>query len=157
MGERARQLGLVPDLLRPTCADLDAVKAAGEDAVPASLAMIARLTGAQARKLLDRDARTAGEEDKLVITYGGAIHNDLDPPKDRAGWSFAPELDAYTGGRFVAIELFVPELIDDSETWKARAFYRYYDRARLGAKTTVFHDGKTFVIILPVAGSAPGK
>ena len=149
MGERARHLGIVPDLLRPSCADLEAVKAAGDDSISASLEMIARLTRAQAVKLLDRDAHTPGDADKLVITYGGAIHNDLDPPKERAAWSFAPALSAYTEGRFVAVELFIPELIDDSDRWKSWFFYRYYDPAKLGAKTTVFHRGNTFVIVLP--------
>jgi hypothetical protein len=148
MGERARALGIVPDLLRPTCADLDAVKAAGDDAVDASLAMIARLTLAQATKMLARDTEV-GDSDKLVVTYGGAIHNDLAPPKDRASWSFAPALDAYAGGRFVAVDLFVPEFIDESDTWKHRSFYAHYDRARLGKKTTVFREGKTFVIVVP--------
>ena len=152
MGERARKLGIVPDLLRPTCADLEAVKDAGEDAIAASLAMIARLTRTQAEKLLERNARTPGDADKFVVTYGGAIHNDPAPPKERADWSFGPELTAATGGRYVAVELFVPELIDESDTWKQRAFYPYYDRARLGAKTTVFRDGKTYVIVLPVGG-----
>jgi hypothetical protein len=153
MGERARQLGIVPDLLRPTCADLDAVKSAGDDAISASLALISRLTGAQARKMLDRVARTPADEGKLVITYGGAIHSDLDPPKERAAWSFAPDLDAATGGRFVVVQLFIPELIEDTDNWKQRPFYAYYDRAKLGGKTTVFHQGKTFTIILPQASA----
>jgi hypothetical protein len=153
MGEQARHLGIVPDLLRPSCADLEAVKAAGDDAVMASLAMIARLTREQAKKLLDRDASTTGEAEKMVITYGGAIHNDLAPPAERAAWSFGPDLDAYTHGRFVAVELFIPELIDDSDTWKKRAFYAHYDATRMGSKATVFREGKTFVIVLPRSGA----
>ena len=158
MGERARQLAIVPDLLRPSCADLDGVKAAGDDAVVASLAMIARLTREQAKKLLDRDAKAPGDADKMVVTYGGAIHNDLDPPKERSAWSFAPDLDAYTQGRFVAVESFVPELIDDSDTWKRRSFYAPYVAMRAAhqdAKTTVFRDGKTFVIVLPPGAPSP--
>ncbi len=149
MGERARQLGIVPDLLRPSCADLETVKAAGDDAIEASLVMIARLTRAQAERLLDRDLRTPADADKLVLTYGGAIHNDPDPPPERAEWSFGPALAAHVGGRYVAIDLYVPELIDDTDAWKRLAFYPYYDPARLGAKTTVFRQGKTIVIVLP--------
>jgi len=153
MGARARELGIVPDLLRPSCVDLDAVKAAGDDAVMASLAMIARLTRTQAEKLVDRDARTPGEGGKFVVTYGGALHVDLNPPTARAAWSFGPALSSYVGGRYVSIELYVPELIDGSDTWKQRAFYPYYDAARLGSKTTVFHQGKSFVIVLPRSGA----
>lgn len=149
MGSRARELGIIPDLLRPTCEDLAAVDTAGDDAVPASLAMIARLTRAQASKMLDRDARTPGDEDKFVVTYGGALHNDLDPSPERASWSFGPALAARTGGRYVAINLYVPELIDDSDAWKRLAFFPYYDAAKQGAKTTVFRRGKSFTIVLP--------
>jgi hypothetical protein len=152
LGERARALGIVPDLLRPTCADMDAVKAAGEDAVTASLELIAHLSQAQATRLLDRDARTPGDQDKMVLIYGGAIHNDLHPPEARAAWSFAPALDAYTHGRLVTVEIFIPELFDDSESWKARSFYKHYDPARMGGRTTVFRDEKTFVIVLPRGG-----
>ena len=49
----------------------------------------------------------------------------------------------------VAVDLYVPELIDGSDAWKRLGFYPYYDIARDGAKTTVFRDGKSFVIILP--------
>lgn len=149
MGARARELGIVPDLLRPTCADLEAVKGAGEDAVSASLEMIARLTKKQVEALLDRDARTPGEEGKLVVTYGGAIHNDPEPAPERAGWAFGPALSAYARGRYVAVDLYVPELMDDTEAWRKLPFYRHYDPARLGAKTTVFRQGATFVIVLP--------
>jgi hypothetical protein len=149
MGERARAIGVVPDLLRPTCADLAAIKAATDDPISPSLETIARLTRIQVEKLVDRDARSDADVGKFVITYGGALHNDLDPPKERAAWSFARELDAYVGGRYVAIELFLPELIDDSPSWKEREFTRYYDPGRLGTKPTVYRTGKTFVIVLP--------
>jgi hypothetical protein len=149
MGARARQLGIVPDLLRPTCADLDAVKAAGDDGVAASLEMIARLTQEQVDKLVDRDARTPGDEGKLVVTYGGALHNDLSPSAAKAPWAFGPQVSAHVDGRYVEVDLYVPELIDDSPAWRSLPFYSHYDPARLGAKTTVFRQGKSFVIVLP--------
>jgi hypothetical protein len=149
MGTRARELGIVPDLLRPTCEDLAAVEASGDDAVPTSLAMIARLTRAQVDKLLSRDEQSPGDEHKIVVTYGGALHNDPAPTPDRAAWSFAPALLERTHGRYIAIDLYVPELIDGSDAWKRLGFYPYYDIVRDGAKTTVFRDGQSFVIVLP--------
>jgi hypothetical protein len=154
MGTRARELGIIPDLLRPSCDDLKAVDSAGEDAVAASLTMIARLTEAQVDKMLERDAHTPADTNKLVVTYGGALHNDLDPTPERAGWSFGPSLAARTGGRYVAVNLYVPELIDDSDAWKRLPFYPYYDAATDGAKVTVFRSGKSYVIVLP--RTAPG-
>ncbi len=48
MGTRARELGIVPDMLRPTCADMDAIQQAGDNVIDVSLRTIARLSGAQA-------------------------------------------------------------------------------------------------------------
>ena len=47
------------------------------------------------------------------------LHNDLDPPPERATWSYAPALDAKTGGKLVAVDLVVPEFIVDDATWRA--------------------------------------
>jgi hypothetical protein len=153
MGERARLYGMVPDMLRPTCGDMDAIRDAGADGpIAASLATIARLTAAQVKKLVDRDAHTPGEEGKMVVTYGGALHNDLAPSPETKAWSFGPEIDAYVRGRYVAIDLHVPEYIEDTDVWKKLAWYPHYDRAAMGAKTTMFKTGdRTFVIIFPRA------
>jgi hypothetical protein len=150
MGERARALGIVPDMLRPSCADLDAVRDAGEGAVEASLEMIARLSTVQAERLLDRDARSDADRAKAVVVYGGMLHNDLDPPPERAKWSYAPALDAKTGGEIVAVDLVVPEFMVDDATWRAFPWFSRYDRARLGAKTTLFRlADRSFVLVFP--------
>ena len=150
MGEKARALGVVPDMLRPSCADLDGVKDAGDGAIEASLEMIARLSTAQAGRLLDRDAKSEADRGKVVVVYGGMLHNDLDPPPERAKWSYAPALDAKTGGKLVAVDLVVPEYILDDATWRGFAWFSHYDRARLGAKTTLFKLGeKSYVLVFP--------
>jgi hypothetical protein len=148
MGDRARALGIVPDMLRPSCADMDGVRDAGEGAIEASLEMIARLSEAQAGRLLDRDARSDADRAKAVVVYGGMLHNDLAPPPERAKWSYAPALDARTGGKLVAVDLVVPEFIVDDATWRALPWFSHYDRARLGAKTTLFRTGdRSFVLV----------
>ncbi len=154
MGERARALGIVPDLLRPSCEDLAAIDQAGAEMVPTFLSTIARLTAAQVRKLLDRDARTPADADKMVVTYGGILHNDLEPTPDKAAWSFGPALWSKVGGRYVAVDLFVPEYIEDTDTWRQLPWYSHYDRARMGGKTTMFRlRPGSFVIIFPLTAS----
>lgn len=148
MGEAARRLGVVPDLLRPTCEDLAAIDRAGDDMVAVSLETIARLTREKVSRLLDRNARTPADQDKMIVTYGGALHNDVAPAPERARWSFGPELAKRTGGRYVEIDLFVPEYIEDTDTWKKLEWYPHYDRAKLGAKVTVFHPREGSFVIL---------
>jgi hypothetical protein len=149
IGERARTLGIVPDMLRPTCADLDRVRA-GDEAISASLDLIARLSLGQARRLIDRDARSDADRGKMVVLYGGMLHNDLAPAPESARWSYAPELSQAVHGRFVAIDLVVPEFIRDDETWNSLPWRAHYDRARLGSKSTLFRTGdRSFVLVFP--------
>jgi hypothetical protein len=148
MGDEAKKHGLVPDLLRPTCADLDAIDKAGDDAIGASLGTIARLTKIKVGELLDRNAKAGA--DRIVATYGGAMHNDLTPPPERAQWSFGPDLAAHAKGRYVEIDLFVPEFILETETWKKLEWYPHFNRAAHPDKTTLFnpHPG-SYVLIFP--------
>lgn len=137
LGDRARALGIVPDLLRPSCADMDSVRDAG-DPIVTSLEMIARLCGNQALKMVERDERSDADSTKAVVVYSGMLHNDLSPPPERARWSYAPALDARVGGRLVSIDLVVPEFIVDDDTWKSLPWYAHYDRGKLGGRVTLF-------------------
>jgi hypothetical protein len=148
LGDRARALGIVPDLLRPSCGDMDAVRDAGADAIDASLRLIARLCGVQAARMVDRDERSDADRSKAVIVYSGMLHNDLTPPLDRAAWSYAPALDARVGGRLVSIDLVVPEFIADDDTWRALPWVSHYDRARLGSKPTLIKTAdRSYVLV----------
>jgi len=148
MGDRARALGIVPDLLRPSCGDMDAVRDAGDDAIDASLRLIARLCGTQAARLADRDERSDADRAKAVIVYSGMLHNDLAPPPDRSAWSYAPALDARVGGRLVSIDLVVPEFIADDDTWRSLPWVSHYDRARLGSKVTLIKTAdRSYVLV----------
>jgi hypothetical protein len=153
MGEKARSLGVVPDMLRPSCADLDRVRAAGDEAIGASLELIAHLTLRQATRLVERDARSDADAGKMVVVYGGLLHNDLAPSSEAARWSYAPALQAAVGGRLVAVDLVVPEFIGDDASWASLAWRPYYDRERLGGKATLFRTGeRSYVLVFPAAG-----
>jgi len=154
MGDAARKLGIVPDLLRPSCQDLAAVEDAGADAIDVSLATIARLTTAQAEKMVDRDRASAADKKKMVVTYGGALHNDATPPAERAQWAFGPALSKYVEGRYVEVDLYVPEFIEDTDTWRKLPFYTAYQKAKPAAKPTLFRVApRSYVLVF--APSAP--
>ncbi len=158
MGERARTLGIVPDMLRPTCADLDAIQSSDAGGLSASLETIARLTLKQAMRLVDRDTASEADRGKTVVIYGGAIHNDLQPADGAERWTYAPALDEHAGGRLVALDLIVPEYIGDDAAWRALPWWHAYDRARLGRRTTLLHTGdRSFVLVFPEALADGGQ
>jgi hypothetical protein len=150
MGERARNLRIIPDLLRPSCEDLQKINDAGEDAVVVTLSTIARLTTAQVTKLLDPKGRKADEYGKMIVTYGGVLHNDPAPSGHRADYSFGPALAKRVDGRYVALDIFVPEFIEDNDVWRTMPWFVHYDANRLSKKTTLFTlaDG-SFALIFP--------
>lgn len=149
LGERARTFGLVPDMLRPDCADIDVMRGLeADDAIGATLEVIARLTAGQAKALVRRDALSDTDRGKMVVIYGGALHNDLAPRPEAARWSYAPELSAYVQGRFVALDLIVPEFIRDDETWRALPWWPAYQVERLGSRPTLLQSGeRSFVLV----------
>jgi hypothetical protein len=148
LGEAARKRGVVPDALRPSCDDLAAIDRAGDEAISAMMATIARLTEAKARELL---ARAGGEGGgKMVVTYGGSLHNDLAPKPGREPWSFGPALDRAAGGAYAELDVFAPEAIGDSEVWRALPWREHYDAARFGRKAVLFRTGpKSYALVLP--------
>jgi hypothetical protein len=148
LGNEARRRGIVPDLLRPTCADMRAIDEAGADAIMVSLEAIARLTKTKVVDLVSRNEKLNVE--RIVVTYGGAMHNDLKPPPERAAWSFGPELSAKVGGRYVELDVFVPEFVQDTESWRKLEWYPYFARESHPDKATLFRPRPgSYVLILP--------
>ncbi len=69
-----------------------------------------------------REKGEGGVVGKMLVLYGGALHNDLHPTVDYAPYSFGPALRAVTDGHYVELDLLVPEygaLDDDvkNEAW----------------------------------------
>jgi len=146
LGHRSKGMGIQPHVLRPTCEAYGEIASAGPDGIVATLSLIAKLTDELVRRILARNAKT--DVDKIVVAYGGAMHNDLTPRAGREAWSFGPALRETVDGRYIELDIFVPELIGDSDSWKAFGWYAHYDRAKHGAKVTLFRMGEhSFVMV----------
>jgi hypothetical protein len=157
LGQRARAIGIVPYPLRPSCDDLSRIAAAGDDAVIEMLTAIARLSTKSAKDLLGELDRAGS--DRMVVMYGGALHNDLHPEPGRAAWSFGPELTKESGGRYVAVDLIVPELIRDTEVWRRLPWYPLFDPNAHPEKVTLYEiDAQSYVIVFArTAGPPPSS
>ena len=113
LGTRAKALGVQPHLLRPSCDDYASLADAGADVVSQSLGLIKRLTQSDATTLFRRNE--TAKNGKVVVTYGGAMHNDLAPSENLRQYSFGPELATTTAGRYVELDLIVPEYVKPTE------------------------------------------
>ncbi|MCA9624197.1 MAG: hypothetical protein KC731_34470 [Myxococcales bacterium] len=149
LGNASKARGVQPHVLRPSCDDYQAVAAAGPDGVPRMLEMIARLTDDLVGRILARNAKENRE--RMVLAYGGAMHNDVAPREGREPWSFGPSLRERTGGHYVELDIFVPEFIKESDTWRAFPWYPHYDRATMGDRTVLFRTGEgAYTLIFPL-------
>jgi hypothetical protein len=146
LGEASDKLGIRPHVLRPSCEDYKAVVAAGDDGVAQMLTMIADLTANLVHQILERNDKQGTK--KLVLAYGGALHNDVAPDKERAAWSFGPRLRERTGDHYVELDLIVPEFIQDNDSWRKMPWYPHYDRSKLGDKVVLFNPAPNSYVLV---------
>jgi hypothetical protein len=145
LGNRSKALSIRPHVLRPSCEEYEKILAAQND-VGQMLTLIADHTA----QLIERILEVRKTPDKMVIAYGGAMHNDLVPREGRESYSFGPRLKQRTAGRYVELDLIVPEYIKDTEAWRSLAWVAHYDRDKLGERTVLFNPQPgSYVLVFP--------
>jgi hypothetical protein len=149
LGTRAKALGIEPHALVPSCQEYDVISKAGASDIARMLEMITARTERDIVRLLDAGERDAGRSG-LIVAYGGGLHNDVEPRTGREAWSFGPALTRRTAGRYVELDLIVPELIKESEAWRAQRWYAHYDATQAGASTLLYNPApRSYALILP--------
>lgn len=153
LGKRARQLRIFPHGLEPSCEDFERVLSAGDGSIQQMLLLTSRMFRDQATSWFNINMNQG--VDGMVVTYSGAMHNDLHPDHSCGEpCSFGRSLSINTGGRYVEVDLVVPEYIHDGPVWSQRVWYRHFDRSRPHRKTTLFNPWPgSYVLVFP---STPG-
>jgi hypothetical protein len=152
LGKYAQRLGVEPQALTPDCKEYESVIAAGEDGVGRLLSLVAQKTESSVEALLARP----GTDSELILTYGGALHNDLSPRPGQESWSFGPKLALATGGRYVELDLIVPEFVKDTEAWRGLPWFRAFDREHLTGETLLYRPApNSFALIFPKTETTP--
>ncbi len=146
LGKYAQRLGIEPQALAPDCTEYDRVATAGEGGVARLLTLVAEQTERSVEALLAKpDAN-----DELILSYGGALHNDLYPRPGQESWSFGPKLAAASQGRYLELDLIVPEFVKDTEAWRALPWFGAFDREHLSNETLLFQPApSSFTLIFP--------
>jgi hypothetical protein len=154
LGDKSKALGIRPHALTPSCEDYQRIVKAGEDSTREMLRLTARMFSSSAKSYFQRNQAMGVE--KMVVTYSGAMHNDLRPDHFCGEpCSFGKELETLSGGRYVELDLVVPEYIHDGPVWSERVWYRLFNRKTLHTKTTLLNPSAgSYVLIFP---STPGS
>jgi hypothetical protein len=153
LGHRAKALGIMPRALVPSCEQYDKIAGAGADDIAEMLTMLKTVTERDVKELLEKRA-----PERLVVAYGGAMHNDLTPREGREDFSFGPALSSATGGRYVELDLVIPEQIKDTEAWRALPWYPHYSREKAGKGAYLYSWAPhAYVILFPKSNSEPAE
>jgi hypothetical protein len=112
--DRTFKMGVKNHILVIDCDDYRSMlDDAGELDGEASLLLVKRKVEAKALDVLERGE--GGTADHLLLLYGGALHNDLQPLPEWSAYSFGPMLSRETAGHTVELDLLVPEYVDADE------------------------------------------
>ena len=133
-----------------TCADYQALAAkGGEPDLEVMLSLTTRELGRiAASAVAHRDKDPAHRP--WIVVYGGALHNDRVPDPALAEWSYAANIDELTGGRFLEIDLIVPELAGADPASQRQPWFAQVQAADDHVHV-VRRNERSLVIILPKA------
>ncbi|MDX2090495.1 MAG: hypothetical protein SFX73_21735 [Kofleriaceae bacterium] len=97
------------------------------------------------------------DNERAVIVYGGALHNDLYPRWPLGALSYAEPLQQDLGGGVVEIDLIVPEVVAPLAMIRNEGWFPLLGRSAPG-RTLVWERGPgSYVLILPAQSLEPAK
>jgi hypothetical protein len=87
---------------------------------------------------------------RLVVSYGGAIHNDLRPSPDLSSYAFGDAIARTVNGRYLEIDLYVPEYIEKDASIRREPWYQQYCLAYRPKLIIVIQRGPgSYALIFP--------
>ncbi|MGE0872617.1 MAG: hypothetical protein AB7P03_28945 [Kofleriaceae bacterium] len=150
LADAAKAAKVQPHAMRLSCDDYKQISPMGKE--PDPIAMLTITTRELAR--IARSAVVHRDEDPAhrpwIAVYGGALHNDRFPDPSVAEWSYASVADRATQGKFVEIDLIVPELAAADEASRAQPWFPLAS-ARHEDVVVWTRGERSFVVVLPTA------
>lgn len=88
--------------------------------------------------------------DRLILVYGGGLHNDLLPRAELAAYTFGPKVRDEQSGRYLEVDLYVPEYVErDPGMTKEPWFQLYKKRVRPGQTVVIRRMQGSYIIVFP--------
>jgi len=154
LGHVAKRLGIFPSALVPSCDEYQSILDAGPDSIERMLELVGKRSGERVLEELHKS--NAPEAGPVVIAYGGALHNDAEPDREHEHYSYGPALLAATQGKYIELDLIVPEFVKDTEIWKRQPWYTAF-KGRDVTKTQLYQWAPhSFALVFPKS-SRPAK
>lgn len=154
MLKAARVLGVQPHILKMECADYERVRRAdgGVDYLE-MLELVARRLMETTGKILEK--KSSGDH-RMIAVFSGAIHNDLSPAKDWETFSYGPAMQKAARGRYVEVDIYVPEFVEAASTAREEIWYNKVTSLASRETAALIELGKnSYIIVFPKGRKAP--
>ncbi len=149
--ERAKAAGVAPHILPMSCKDYRWVTGKNGDT---DFARMLRLTKerlqSQVLRWLHAAPAEPGDRPRVVVVYGGALHNDLYPTPEDKPYAFGRALFAKTHGQYLEVDLFVPEYILHDKRMAAEPWFPLF-KANLARADALLirRSPRSYIIVFP--------
>jgi hypothetical protein len=142
---RAKELGVAPHLLDVDCHEYQTLQVGDH----VDYDRLLKLTRAHLQRAIEQALALPHPPDRpLVLVYGGALHNDLEPAAPLADYSFGPAIDRLTGGAYREVDLYVPQLVDALPALRAERWYPIWVARRRPGETLLIRRGPRSAVVL---------
>ncbi|MDP3154423.1 MAG: hypothetical protein Q8N23_17230 [Archangium sp.] len=147
--DRTYEMGAKNHILMIDCDDhRSMIDDAGSLDAEASLLLVKRKVEAKALEVIEREE--GGTAEKVLLLYGGAVHNDLQPLPEWRAYSFGPALAQETGGHTVELDLLVPEYVEaDEDLVKEPWFAGAMALAKAGKTVLINPHPEVYLLLFP--------
>ncbi|MBA3464808.1 MAG: hypothetical protein H0T46_33045 [Deltaproteobacteria bacterium] len=147
LADAAKAAKIQPHAMTLSCADYKALVPNGQIDPLAMLTITTRELKRIALSAVAHRDKDAAHRPWIAL-YGGALHNDRSPDDAVKEWSYAAAVDTATKGRFVEVDLIVPELAAADANSKKQPWFSLVETA--GDWVQVFkRNDRSFVVVLP--------
>lgn len=142
-------LGLANHILILDCDDYRALLD-GRGELDAEKTLVLVREKVEAKALEVQEKGEAGTAEKLLVLFGGAVHNDLHPAKEDEPWAFGPSLSQAVDGGYVELDLLVPEFVSDDPQLSPRPWFAPALALAAKGKVVLLSPAKgTWLLVFP--------
>lgn len=155
--KQAKAQGVQPHILQVSCKEYQSVL--DEKGQVDYVKMLKLINDLLQKRISEvRTRRKKASVDKVVMAYGGALHNDLYPMAELAEYTFGQALDHEFPGEYLEIDLYVPEYIAADKQVLSQPWYPAYKKMQKPGKVVVVRRGPaSFVLLFAPMPAAPKK
>lgn len=148
--KKARKLRIQPHRLQFSCKEYKSLldKKTKRVVYPNLLRLITKKLGETTEKILAVHKKKKYKR-KVIAIYGGAFHNEKHTYDQYAQISYVKAVEKATGGKYVEIDVFVPEIIKGNKRLSKEKFYPLFEQLASDKKVLLIERGdKSFIMIM---------